>query len=604
MCGVAGIVGRESERYRPNLEAMLSSILHRGPDGSGMVFHQNCALGHVRLSIVDIEGGRQPMLDPSNQTSVTFNGEIYGYERLKKRIRFPYQTKSDTELLLALYSEHGIEMVKSLPGMFAFALWDESKQRLFAARDRFGEKPFYYARGPEGELIFASEIKAILASGLVNPIIDFASLGHYLKKLYVPANRSIYANVYCLPPAHSLTCEQGQIRISRYWNLPVPDETCISLDSASEQFAHLLDEAVKRQLMADVPVGAFLSGGLDSSTIVALAAKEKPAIKTLSFGFDGETDELPFAREIAEKYRTDHREFRDTKLPLPALLLQMASVYDEPFADSSNIPTYVICQHAARELKVVLTGDGGDELFAGYDFWYKPLLMHGSGICDWRHHFLYSAARLAAKFRLPITNSLAESAACVPIGKYKSMIEAHSNQNCFFQTSELDAMGIPVASSILPDTFYGGLDDALRMDIVDYMPGDILTKTDRASMAHGLELRSPFLDVDFASFALSLPSILKINSIEDKVILRKAFSAAWTPAVQKRAKQGFGAPVSAWMQRDDMKPLLSEYLANRSKKIFGLFDSRLIHKVAREKSYRTWIFLVLSIWLEANAVVV
>lgn len=602
MCGVAGIVAQKSERYRGNLEAMLDAIRHRGPDGSGVIFHPNCALGHVRLSIVDLEGGHQPMLDQQNQISVTFNGEIYGYESLKKRIDYPYRTSSDTELLLALYSAYGVGMLDSLPGMFAFALWDEANQRLFAARDRFGEKPFYYAVGPEGEFVFASEIKAILASGLIEPKIDFSALGHYLKKLYVPSDRSIYTNIHCLAPAHCLTWERGRLQVSRYWSLPGPVESSISLASASEQFGYLLDEAIKKQLVADVPVGAFLSGGLDSSTVVALAAKEKQGIRTLAFGFDTENNELPFAREIADKYGTHHKEFRETGFPLAELMLRMPSVYDEPFADSSNIPTYVICEQAARELKVVLTGDGGDELLAGYDFWYRPLLNFDAGQCSWKEQLLYSLARVAAKARLPISRSLLRAGACAPLARYKSVVEAHSNQNIYFRPKELEEMGIHEASAALPETLYGGVDDALRMDILDYMPGDILTKTDRASMANGLELRSPFLDVDFASFVISLPHTLKISSTEDKIILRRAFSEAWSPSVQKRTKQGFGAPVSAWMQRADMKLLLAEYLTDRTKKIFSLFDARTVEKITRESSYRKWIFLVLSIWLEANAV--
>lgn len=602
MCGVAGIVAQNSERYRENLQAMLGSMRHRGPDGSGMFFYPNCALGHVRLSIVDLEGGHQPMQDQQSQTSVTFNGEIYGYESLKKQIDFPYRTNSDTELLLALYARYGVAMLDSLPGMFAFALWDNGRQRLFAARDRFGEKPFYYALGPEGEFVFASEIKAVLASGLVEPEMDLSALGHYLKKLYVPSDRAIYANIKCLAPAHCLTWERGALHVSRYWSLPARAHASISVASASEEFAFLLEEAVNKQLVADVQVGAFLSGGLDSSTVVALAAKRQPGLRTLSFGFDTGCDELPFAREISEKYRTQHKEFREANLPLAELMLKMASVYDEPFADSSNIPMYVLCEQAARELKVVLTGDGGDELFAGYDFWYRPLLKIDAGRCSWKEHFYYSLARIAAKARLPIWRSLFRAGECAPLAKYKSVAEAHISQNVYFQSNELEQMGIVAARAPMPEVFYGGLEDALRMDIVDYMPGDILTKTDRASMANGLELRSPFLDVEFASFVISLPHTLKINSAEDKIILRRAFSEAWSPSVRNRSKQGFGAPVSAWMNRPDMKLLLADYLTDRTKKIFNLFDARTVEKVTSESSYRTWIFLVLSVWLEQNPI--
>jgi asparagine synthase (glutamine-hydrolysing) len=576
MCGIAGIITPNVEKYQEELERMVQSLRHRGPDDIGTFFFSQCALGHTRLSIIDLEGGHQPMLSQDRTLAVTFNGEIYGYQDIREGMKeYAFQTLSDTEVLLALYAEYGEAMLSHIPGMFAFAIWDERKGTLFCARDRFGEKPFYYAWGKNGEFLFASELKAIIASNLVEPILSKESLAHYFRHLYVQPIKTIYKNVYVLPPAHSLIYRNGRIVNSRYWHLPTTDET-ITLSEATERFRGLFEQAIRRQLVADVPVGAFLSGGLDSSTVVAVASQHKEKLKTLSFGFSEPHNELPFARDVATQYETDHHEIWDTEFDVADLLLSMASVYDEPFADSSNIPTYLICRAARDHLKVVLTGDGGDELLAGYNFWYAPLYeMEKTGLNpSWRQAWTRLFSRTLRTLRLSTGNKrdrikdLAWEWRC----SFGTVARAHLSAHSYMDDSDfarLGLTGIPQLETThegipLSDT----LDAVLRKDLQCYMPGDILVKIDRASMANGLELRAPFLDVDFATFCISLPSRLKIDEERDKLILREAYADCWPPSLQRRGKQGFGAPVQQWLQHPSVCELKRSMLDNRRRKIF------------------------------------
>lgn len=599
MCGIAGIVTTDAGAYQGRLDSMISALSLRGPDGSGRHFFKRCALGHTRLSIVDIEGGGQPMLTPDKQLGITFNGEIYGFRDIKaKMVGYPFHTSSDTEVILALFRRYGDDMMLHLPGMFAFAIWDEARQRLFCARDRFGEKPFYYAFGRKGEFLFASEIKAILATGLISPVVSRAAIAHYMQRLYVHPHETIYENVYVLPPAHSLTYQDGRLKVERYWKLPETNNT-IEIPEAVSIFNYLFEQAVKRQLVADVPVGAFLSGGLDSSTIVAAASRYKADLKTYSFGFEEGISELPYAREAANRFKTDHIELTEDKVDIGELLIKMQDVYDEPFADSSNIPTFLICRMANQYGKVVLTGDGGDELLAGYNYWYNPLF----------HMENKSEASSGLIALLYLTSIIRKSVRHKATGlwyrrKYGSISRAHAAQNLYFTDKELSLLGLAKKSEISqvePSWQTSGtVDDALRMDLEDYMPGDILVKTDRASMSNGLELRSPFLDVDFASFCISLPSHLKINSENTKLILRKAYSGEWPESIRTRGKQGFGAPVSSWLKRDSVRCLKEEYLNDSSKKIFELISFRDSRSFVNKDDYKTWILLVLALWMEKH----
>jgi asparagine synthase (glutamine-hydrolysing) len=605
MCGIAGIVTPEANSYRPALERMVAALRHRGPDGTGIHMFPGCALGHTRLSIVDLTTGEQPMLAADGTLAITFNGEIYGFRELRQKLQdYRFHTTSDTEVILALYQTYGENFLAHLPGMFAFALWDERERTLFAARDRFGEKPFYYALGRRGEFVFASEIKALNASGLIDPIISRESLAHYLRYLYVHPSRTIYDNVFVLPPAHRLRLNGTRLSIDRYWHLPASKEVLSARDAVAE-FCRLFEKAVERQLIADVPVGAFLSGGLDSSSVVAVASRSYPKLKTFSFGFRDSFSELPFARQIAELYGTEHIELEDDQTDIADLLVEMARVYDEPFADSSNIPTYLISQAARRYGKVVMTGDGGDELLAGYDYWYRPLWeiersrAHPAGVIP----LLQRATRLFSRTGLQSLNPWQQIIRGQGRRKHsESLGQRHARQKQLFTVSELRRLGFngdvaAVDADRLPDT----LDGVLREDLSNYMPGDILVKTDRASMAHGLELRTPYLDVDFASFCISLPSRFKMTSKQDKWILRRSYSQAWSESIRQRKKCGFGAPVDRWLKRDSVVNLKRRILDNPKHSLFSHMPFEATRPFVARDNYQTWILLTLGLWIESRA---
>lgn len=590
-------------RHRDTLQRMTDSLAHRGPDGQGHHFFHGCALGHRRLAIVDIAGGHQPMCSADGRLAVTFNGEIYGYQNLRCRLTdYPFRTRSDTEVILAVYERFGDCALERLPGMFAFALWDDGKQELLCARDRFGEKPLYYATGNSGEFMFASEIKGILASGLIEPVLDREALARYLQRQCVSINQSIYANIRALPPGHCLRYREGQLQITRYWSLP-QIENDIDPGDAVERFRALLRQAVQRQLVADVPVGAFLSGGLDSSTICTVASELADDLRTFSFDFEGDHSEIRYARAVAQERQTRHVELAAHGVDIAGLLWHMQNVYDEPFGDTSNIPTYLLASEARRHVKVVLTGDGGDELFGGY-MWYKPLCWMQRegrlGLLRW------VAARIVNRFyrlaRVPGAAARELRIMGLAYGRrYRSVLAAHRCQLSFFEEGELERLGVVDGARTegpQTDDAVGSLEDVLRHDVEDYMPADILTKIDRASMAHGLELRAPFLDVEFASFCLSLPYCLKISSREDKIILRRAFAAQWPAAIRHRTKQGFGAPLARWFQDSTVCELERRCLKDPTAPVYKVLSYSGTQRVLRRGDLmQRWTLLVLAVWL-------
>lgn len=601
MCGISGIITKEARKYKREIDSMTEALKHRGPDGSGTVFFNQCVFGHNRLSVVDLHTGDQPMFSISKKQCVVFNGEIYGYVSIRESLKKFYtpRTSSDTEVILALYEKYGVDFLKKLPGMFAFALWDDEEEQLICARDRFGEKPFYYAIGKNGEFIFASEIKAILATRLIRPILNKNSLVHYLRYLYVHPHHTIFENIYTLPPAHQLILKNGNISIKKYWNQPETNNA-LEFGNAMEEFKSLLNRSVERQLIADVPIGAFLSGGLDSSTMVAVASRYSNHIKTFSFGFEESINELPFALEIAKKYNTDHCELFD-HTDIAELLIRMQDIYDEPFGDSSNIPTYLISKLARQHIKVVLTGDGGDELLGGYE-WYKSY-THMKDVAKFPDVYVaHMLLKVISKTRsLYLRNLKDKYRAASDKQKYNTVSASHIHKNTYFHDDELQSFGL---SKFLQRKSYPSLsfsdtvDDAMRIDIEDYMPGDILVKTDRASMANSLELRAPFLDFDLASFCITLPSRFKITKDSDKYILREAYKEAWTPSINRRTKQGFGAPVGKWLRRNSVNLLKKQYLNDSSKKIFQIIPFLATRPIIKRDNYKTWALLVLSLWME------
>jgi asparagine synthase (glutamine-hydrolysing) len=588
MCGIAAIVTPEAGIHPDRVSRMIAALHHRGPDSQGVHRFNRCTLGSARLSIVDIEGGRQPILSSDAALGVTFNGAIYGFRDLKRHLGdYPFKTSSDTEVILALYAKHGDGFLRHLPGMFAFALWDDRRQTLTCARDRFGEKPLYYAFAPTGEFLVASEIKAILASGLIEPVLNVSAVSHYLVRLYLHPSHTIYTNVHILPPAHLLRFRGGRLRVERYWQPPDVLED-VAMEDAVERFRHLFNTAVRKQFIADVPVGVLLSGGVDSSTVAAVASQFQPGVRTFSFGFrEGVENELPFARGIADRYQTSHFELVDDNADIPALLLRMQTIYDEPFADSSNIPTFLVCQLARQYVTVALGGDGADELLGGYVFWARQFLEPASP--PEMQSVMQRVSRWLGRRWRPST----------PAGSPTVRRYAQGFRN-YFTLREQKSLGISAESKEL--IYYSRyqrntVDDMLRFDTDLYLPGDILVKTDRASMANSLELRTPFLDVELASFCLSLPEGLKVDSDREKILLRQAYAPMWTPEVRSRSKQGFGGPITAWLQKPAMSVLKRDVLGDRRQKIFSVLDFEGVQNFVERNTQQTWSLLVLALWM-------
>jgi len=592
MCGIAGIITPNARNYTEEIQKMTDAIAHRGPDAAQHEFYENAALGHRRLSIIDLsETGKQPMFSNSKKECIVLNGEIYGYQNLKQKYSdYPYRGTSDTEVILAMYQAKGQNILEELPGMFAFAIWDEEKQELFCARDRFGEKPFYYALGKNGEFIFASEIKAILASGLLKPIVNQEAISHFLQYGYVNAQQSIYSNIFTLPPAYSLVYAQGKIQQKRYYNLPKNDLK-INLSEAKEEFSHLLKNAVEKQLIADVEVGSFLSGGLDSSTIVAMVNEFKEKQTTISFGYSGENSELKFAEEIAKKYKTNHIEIHENRGDIATDIKKISPFFDEPFADMSYTPQFKICQAAARHLKVALSGDVGDELFGGYHFYTVEQEM--------RNHFSYNNVLL--QFGLKQFGRFRETSFVTKQNAiYKNILDFHQNHvRNYFSESERNALGIKAnfqqeySFNIDPNS----VNDMMRVDLEKYVPGNMLMKSDRMAMANSLEVRTPFLDKDFAEFCIQLPDNLKIDSTNDKIILRETMQNYWTESIKNRGKQGFGSSVETWFEEDSLMNLSDELLKNSSHKVFDFIDFKSTQKHLN-KDKKHWNLLQLAIWAE------
>ncbi|AZI21922.1 asparagine synthase (glutamine-hydrolyzing) [Chryseobacterium taklimakanense] len=592
MCGIAGIITPNARNYTEEIQKMTRAIAHRGPDAEHHEFFENAALGHRRLSIIDLsQTGKQPMFSDTKNECIVLNGEIYGFDELKKKYgEYPFRGTSDTEMVLAMYQRKGTELIHELPGMFAFALWDEKKQELFCARDRFGEKPFYYAFGKNGEFIFASEIKAILRSGLIDPQFNSGALYHFLQYGYVSAYQSIYSNIFTLPPAHFLIYSNGNISVERYYEIP-KNELGISLSDAKEEFTSLLKNAVQKQLVADVEVGSFLSGGLDSSTIVAMVNEFKDKQTTISFGYSGEDSELKFADEIAKKYGTHHIEIFENRGDIAAELLKISPFFDEPFADMSYVPQFKICEAAARHLKVVLAGDVGDELFGGYSFYNVENQL--------KNHFSYN--NILYKFGLKQFGKFRETSYLTKENiKHKNILDFHQNSvRNFFSSKEIAELGINAKY----DQQYSfkanphSLNDIMKTDLEKYVPGNMLVKSDRMAMANSLEVRTPFLDKDFAEFCIQLPENLKLDSENDKIILREAMGNYWTETIRNRHKQGFGSSVEKWFEEISLMELSDDLLKNRSSKVFDVIHFSAAQKYLN-KDKKHWNLLQLALWAD------
>lgn len=590
MCGICGIIDPQ-RRFHPSvINAMTVSLRHRGPDGQVTRQLTGAWLGHARLSIIDLVSGDQPMTDQSGRYHIVFNGEIYNFRELRKQLEgegCQFYTQSDTEVILQGYIHWGKQCVSRLNGQFALAIWDDQQKALFAARDRFGEKPFYWAVTDRNEFVFASEIKSILASSRIKPKLDIQSVDLYLSLYYVPPTRTIYRNVHTLLPAHTLVWKAGKIQTEAYWRPVYSRNGTLSEADAIERTRSLVRDAVHRQMVSDVPIGAFLSGGLDSSTVVAYMSEvsEKP-VKTFSVGFGDLLNELPYAREIAERYQTEHHELQ-MDISVAEMLETMARVYDEPFADSSNIPTYLMAEFASKYVKVCLSGDGGDEVFGGYG-WYPLLLDKAVHVDPVLTRLLRANLRLAGLAKHELWEARLRIASLLELDRKELW------QGAFNPDETLHYL-----RSTYGDVFaLKGMDPVTDFDMRCYLPGDILVKVDRAALAHGLESRAPFLDTELTEFILNLPWQLRFKDKDKlKFLLRRASQHLWTENIQKRSKQGFGAPIESWLQKKDIEPVVRRVLIQGGP-LRELLRGLSPNKYQESSAVQKWIFLCLGLWLE------
>jgi asparagine synthase (glutamine-hydrolysing) len=599
MCGLVGIVSTQAMSKVPVIHNMLKIQHHRGPDETGLYTNEHCLLGHNRLSIVDLSSGQQPMQSSDSRYTVVFNGEIYGYKKIKEQLHYNFKTESDTEVLLALYQIYGVDMLKHLPGMFSFAIWDDVKKELFFARDRIGEKPFYFARTTDGSFIFASEIKTIARSGQVNLEINMSSVAHYLNKAYVHPNHSIYNSIESLPAGHYGLYKDSEIQIQRYWSTHF-EPLNISYLEAIEQLEFLFKQSIEEQLIADVPVSVFLSGGLDSSSVAAYAAKAHPSIEALTYRFDSTLDEGKYALDVAHMHAIKLSElWEDKSLDTVDLLQKMIDCYDEPFADSSAFPTMQICSLAAKKTKVVLSGDGADELFGGYVRRYRTSVQMEKMLGNSKLRLTAARFLFASLNRLHSNQKIFQKSwAAKQLLGGLSLVEGADEQNGIFKNSELASIGLTRQNSIFPCRV-NTTNSVMELDVLNYLPGNILVKTDRASMAAGLEVRTPFLSKNIVEFALSLPSNFKIDAKNDKIIMRDTFGATWPNSIKNRSKQGFGFPPSTWLQQKNMRDFQRSTF-NANSKIYSLINNDFINKYKSDMGMNGWMLLVLASWMNKN----
>ena len=619
MCGICGIVKLNSEMTVNSIEIdeMINQLMHRGPDATGFWLGGRIGLGHTRLSIIDLsKAANQPMSNEDGSVWITYNGEVYNFQELRKELELKghrFKSRSDTEVIIHLYEEKGIECVNYLRGMFAFAIWDEAQQIFLLARDRLGQKPIYYYVDSE-KLLFASEIKGILASGLIEGSPDYNALYHYICLGYVPHPKTGFRGIKKLPPGHRLTVRNTSVNLEPYWSpTNVPSQNKI-LDErkVNQRLIDILEEATRIRMVSDVPLGVLLSGGIDSNAVVAMMSKFSGQIKTFTVGFEDELyDERNEARLTAEQLGTDHHEMV-VKPDVTRLLPILVRAYDEPFADPSAIPSYYVAQMARQHVKVVLNGDGGDENFAGYGEYIQGLVgMWTQNIPTALGAFL---SRVLDREKPGKCKSLAEVLALSgrsPAGIFSHLrlvtplplMDSLLNPEFMELVEQLDPVG---HLQRCYERFDNGdfVNTMLAVDRGTFLPDDLLFKIDIATMSHGLEARSPFLDHHLVEFVAGLPGALKLRGWKKKYILKEALRDILPAQVLKRRKRGFDVPVGSWLKSElrelcldifASKGLVTEIL--RKETLEEMFEDHLTGR--KEWGRFFWMILMLYLWSEA-----
>jgi asparagine synthase (glutamine-hydrolysing) len=621
MCGFCGIAYTSASSQtidRGVLTRMNQTLHHRGPDASNDHVEPKIGMGHCRLSIIDLAGGAQPMSSPNGRYTLVFNGEIYNFPQLREALEKngrQFKTHCDTEVILHLYELYGVDCLSKLRGMFAFAIWDRDQKTLFMARDRLGKKPLVYALTPDG-ILFASELKALLEYPALPREIDREAIHLYLTYQYIPSPHTIFKSIRKLPPAHYAIWKDGEFSVRRYWDVSFQKKTSLSLPEATDQLMEKLRESVRLRMISDVPVGAFLSGGIDSSLVVGLMSEiSSQPVKTYSIGFEeADFSELEHARVVADRFGCDHHEFV-VRPQATEILPRLAWHYGEPFADSSALPSYYVAKETRQHVTVALSGDGGDENFAGYyryaamgilDVWDKvPRLLRRAVAAAaapvrvqdrpremlWKLHRLLMLGDESAKDRyLQLVNTFTES----------QKQELYSPQ----MKGELQCSDArQYLFTILDGVQAEGIDRYLAADLHSYLPECLMTKMDIATMAVSLEARSPMLDHEFVEMAAQLPAHWKWKPIlRTKWILRHGLKN-WLPSsILARRKQGFSIPVDRWF-RKDLKPYLENTVLSPKAIARGYFKPEAIrrmidehHSGAKNHSDRLWALLMLELW--------
>lgn len=604
------------------LQRMNDQLVHRGPDGEGSFWSEDVGLAMRRLAIIDLSTGDQPIFNEDRSVSVVYNGEIYNFLDLRSELEsrgHRFETQSDTEVIVHAYEEYGVDCIERLWGMFSIALWDSRKKLLLLARDRLGKKPLVYYVDPNGGgLAFASEMQALLAHPNVPRRVDPRAIDDYLTYLYVPAPRSAYRDVEKLPAGHRLVWQHGRITVEPYWQVRFGDKATLTEAEALEQFGALLRDAVRRRLIADVPLGAFLSGGMDSSSVVAeIAELSSTPVKTFSIGFgERDFDELRYARQVAERFGTDHHELVVEPHALE-VLPTLVRHYGEPYGDSSAIPQYYVAKLTRQHVTVALNGDGGDELLAGYErHWAARVAARYDTIPRFVRHglirplipllpeprqrraFLRRAKRFMAAAHLPVFDRYLQwVGAFTPVQK-RSLYTPE-----FLAELADNDSGRWLREALAPEPHLDPVDAVVRADTLMYLPQDLLVKVDIATMANSLEARSPFLDHRLVEFCAALPSSMKLRGRTSKWLLRRLMQDRLPPEILTRPKMGFGVPVGEWL-RGELRPLLEDTLFSPSALQRGYFKRAAIRDLVDEhlsrradRTSHIWGLLMLELWL-------
>lgn len=601
---------------------MTQAMIHRGPDDQGLFTGRagslSATLGHRRLSIIDLEDGHQPIDNEDKSKVIVFNGEIYNFRQLRAELEnkgHRFTTHSDTEVILHLYEDYGEKCLEYLRGAFAFAIWDNRSGRLFCARDRIGKKPFLYAF-KEGNFVFASEFKAILESGLVSRDINPEALDAYLSYGYVPAPLTIYKDIFKLLPAHYLVLDEGGLETHRYWSLDFSNKLELSQEVTASRLKEMLDEAVRIRMISDVPLGAFLSGGVDSTIVVGLMSRiSDRKIKTFSIGFsDDRYNELGYARIAAKAFNTEHREFI-VKPQIEGILPLLAEGYGEPYADSSSIPSYYLARMTRDYVKVALNGDGGDELFAGYErHWANRLAV------SWPVRLILAMGGRALvsamvpggthpKGLLSKARRFAAAANNLPAARYQSWVGVFTQdfKNRLYSREFKDSCVFFRPLGYLDELFdqargLDPVDSFLYVDNLFNLPNDFLVKMDTACMLNSLEGRSPFLDYQLMEFASRIPSGMKVRGRTGKYILRKAFRELLPDKIRKRGKMGFALPIGFWF-RNELKDFIKATLLSERALERGYFNPEALKnmlgehfKASQDYTRQIWALLMLELW--------